>query len=95
MIDTLADIAPGGIAFTTAQPPKEGSRVLLNVFLPGEPQALIARGLVASVRRDQQGETSRVAVKFDRPLSESWAAKFRVLGSGPDREQSSEADDAP
>ena len=75
----LVDIASGGVAFAAADPPQEGSRLLLNVFMGEDAEPIVIRGTVLRITRPDAGPEVRVAVKFERDLPGSLVAKFRAL----------------
>lgn len=43
----VRDVGANGLAFHSVHPPRKGSEVLLRVFLPNDPHAYAARGVVA------------------------------------------------
>ena len=75
----LVDIASGGVAFAAADPPQEGSRLLLNVFTDEDADPIVIRGAVLRITRPDAGQDARVSVRFERDLPETMVAKFRAL----------------
>lgn len=75
----LVDIASGGVAFAAADPPPEGSRLLLNVFMSEEADPIMIRGIVLRITRPDASQDERVAVRFEHDLAETLVAKFRAL----------------
>ena len=86
-VDELIDLAPGGVAFITPEAPDRGSRLLINIFSPDEPKPMVASGVVATLRDDDQGRGQRVAIRFDRDLPCAFTAKLRMLGEPADMEE--------
>ena len=61
------------LEFVTPRPPSMGSRVLVNVFMPGEPYPYVLRGVVAAVKRGKHHQVYDVVVRFrrcPRPLAD-------------------------
>jgi len=76
---SLDDIASGGVAFAAADPPPEGTSLLLNIFTGEEADPIEIRGTVLRITRPDPKQEPRVAIKFERNLPEALVAKFRAL----------------
>jgi len=59
----ITDISAGGLAFRTEDPPKEGAKVLLNVFMPREEKPAVLPAKVIKVCTERMG-LYRVSVRY-------------------------------
>ncbi len=62
----LVNIGTHGLEFNSRQPPEKGSKLLLNVMLPGYPEPFVVRGVVSKIKSREGHESVRVGVKIPK-----------------------------
>ena len=75
----LLSVGTHMLEFVTPHPPSMGSRVLVNVFMPGESYPYVLRGVVAAVKRGKHHQVYDVVVRF-RKCPPTLADRIRDAG---------------